>query len=98
MTDQEIDQVIKQAIDPSASHHARVALIPMLVAVIRAQQWKPIETAPRDGGYFMALSPDMSKYPVTVKWSLHEDRWCEEVTTDWCDPTHWMPLPKPPTE
>ena len=36
MTDQDIDQVIKQAIDPSASHHARVALIPMLVAAIRA--------------------------------------------------------------
>lgn len=40
MTDQEIDQVIKQAIDPSASHHARVALIPMLVAAIRAPQPK----------------------------------------------------------
>ncbi len=36
MTDQDIDQVIKQAIDPSASHHARVSLIPMLVAAIRA--------------------------------------------------------------
>jgi hypothetical protein len=43
MTDQEIDQVIQQAIDPSASHHARVALIPMLVAAIRAQQCEQTE-------------------------------------------------------
>ena len=48
MTDQDIDQVIKQAIDPSASHHARVALIPMLVAAIRAPQWQPIETVPNN--------------------------------------------------
>jgi hypothetical protein len=60
--------------------------------------WKPIETAPKDGKMISVYSPDMSQYPCAAKWSLRENRWVEYTTADWCDPTHWMPLPAAPTE
>jgi hypothetical protein len=60
--------------------------------------WQPIETAPKDGTMLLVRSPDMSPYPSAAKWSLSENRWVEYVTSDWCDPTHWMPLPAAPTE
>ena len=98
MTDQEINQVIKQAIDPSASHHARVALIPMLVAAIRAPQWQPIETAPKDGTWVLIWidwigNPRSSAFENGTWQNLP---WVSSVKD--YNPSHWMPLPKPPTE
>ena len=56
--------------------------------------WQPIASAPKDGTEFLAWHPDtrmgLTFWNGSTKWySYHmpEDQ-----------PTHWMPLPLPPTE
>jgi len=78
-----------------------------------APQWKPIETAPKDHPILLyGGQPDHhhddnhdhvnSQPKHVVGWWGH-DTW--RYTSydsgfygDWIDPTHWMPLPAPPTE
>lgn len=74
-------------------------------------EWQPIETAPRDGTEFIALSPkgvsrckwadvDWDEHPLgrVYKWWINPDDefWFEDGPHD--APTHWMPLPNPPKE
>lgn len=66
-------------------------------------EWKPIETAPKNGRQFMVWVADD---PVVVPHcfapiSMDSDgKWFDESTGDQIEPikgaTHWMPLPKPP--
>lgn len=60
--------------------------------------WQSIETAPRDGTGILAKLPD-SDMPHTVKfwrgvWVL---AWDHSALVNWDEPTHWMPLPPPPS-
>jgi hypothetical protein len=84
-----------------------------LTAALRAEPgaWRPIESAPRDGGYVLALAYPSAR-PAIVHW--HEEiagngRWCIDPETFMDDsqfndywestryePTHWMPLPESP--
>ena len=64
-------------------------------------EWKDISTAPRDGTWIMVYWPTMSigMFPFTVFW---DEGWepASNYARDYGEvyPTHWMPLPKPPTE
>lgn len=74
--------------------------------------WKPIESAPRDGRLALVYRPlarNSSDEPVAVKRLVSYDNHCWESTvpegatpfnpTDGCcHVTHWMPLPAPPAE
>ena len=62
-------------------------------------EWQDIATAPKDGTRFLAYQKGE---PIQECW------WCEDFPewqgwqndNDWDsdpDPTHWMPLPAPPT-
>lgn len=65
-------------------------------------QWRPIETAPKDGRWLMVSAERWE--PETACWS--ESVW---LTGWYCgggrsdsygpsfEPTHWMPLPTPPS-
>lgn len=77
--------------------------------------WQPIESAPKDGTYFLAVIEGFA--PSVCAWQTYPDDW--EIEPRWCDdlgvwfeedaaaiewlnssqyaPTHWMPLPEPPT-
>lgn len=63
-------------------------------------EWKPIETAPKDGTEIVAL---VSGVPYIVSWTTHgkqhaEPWWRDREGYGLTEPTHWMPLPDPPGE
>jgi len=62
--------------------------------------WQPIETAPKDGYYFLAFYPaedgeeafyDVTSWPQNKEMARYYGLMRNSV-----DPTHWMPLPEPP--
>jgi hypothetical protein len=62
--------------------------------------WQPIETAPRDGapilGYADCSFAVVEWYKAGGYWSLSEaGSYAED--SEW-HPTHWTPLPKPPSQ
>ena len=65
-----------------------------------ADAWQPIETAPRDGTRFLAFERWNADYQIYEcwwgedfgNWEGWRDAWDSEP-----EPTHWMPLPKPPS-
>ena len=65
--------------------------------------WQPIETAPKDGTRMLGASgPDVSitSWDSFRKWinesAVTDDGYGWYGHDDWT-PTHWMPLPAPPT-
>lgn len=63
-------------------------------------EWRPIETAPKDGSGFLAFWEtntrlDDRSYGVVV---FHRGEWCspDNYSDTYGDPTHWMPLPAAP--
>jgi hypothetical protein len=68
-----------------------------------AMTWQPIETAPKDGADILIFIPDMQNYPdnpriVSAFWGICG--WTDNAAVGcqtWGNPTHWMPLPEPPT-
>lgn len=65
-----------------------------------AGQWQPIETAPKDGTWFLAFQTD-DIYPC--QWHVEEpgegpgrEGWLDLFNQSLEAPTHWMPLPEAP--
>lgn len=69
---------------------ARAAL-----AVVPLPEWRPIETAPKDGVFVLITDGDVVQIGYyedhLTAWRSYEDQ-CRL----WSDPTHWQPLPAPP--
>lgn len=72
-------------------------------------EWQPIETAPKDGtSVLLGCDYDrLGKARVTLAWwdgKWLESQYWNECEEEWEDctvqfrPTHWMPLPEPPTK
>ena len=70
-------------------------------------KWQPIETAPTDGTPVLCFIENAT--PVVLFWGLYDSfqkcgdlyGWLNpEIGADcpYDDVTHWMPLPKPPTQ
>lgn len=62
----------------------------------RESGWRPIETAPKDGTF--VLTALESGYLLVLQYCAN-NYWRRHVMDDkglW-NPTHWMPLPNPPT-
>jgi hypothetical protein len=66
-------------------------------------EWQPIETAPRDGTRFAVLIPKPSRRTAWTLGICHWEHGMIEprfIFDNWStspQPTHWMPLPPPPT-
>lgn len=65
-------------------------------------EWQPIETAPKDGTEILVCAPSHGKGPgqfvviVTFldgEWTTDRNSFDHSI---W-PPTHWMPLPHPPS-
>ena len=62
----------------------------------QAEGWRPISTAPRDGTEVLADTSGLGR--VVVYWDNEESQWGTGLGyLDRGAPTHWMPLPPPPT-
>lgn len=65
-------------------------------------QWRPIETAPKDNGSKLVWCPEW-KNTYTAVWGFDRDtgamgwRHFGSYAPLNEQPSHWMPLPKPPT-
>lgn len=66
--------------------------------------WQPIETAPKDGTFFLAFSRNEMivcnqppGHPIG-RWSFdsRKHRWCGGTFGTLAPLTHWHPLPEPP--
>lgn len=61
-------------------------------------EWQPIETAPRFGR-LLVRTPEIGTCVASAGWlneTPEEIRW-EVVNDIYVNPTHWMPLPSPPS-
>lgn len=66
--------------------------------------WQPIETAPKDGTFFLASSRNemivCNQPPGCAKgrWTFHSRKhgWCGAKIATLAPLTHWQPLPEPP--
>ncbi|WP_229011627.1 DUF551 domain-containing protein [Paraburkholderia gardini] len=59
--------------------------------------WQPIETAPAEG-QFLVYMPDEKRQPIQVaRWHPNVKIIGGAFAFDLPPPTHWMPLPEPPT-
>lgn len=63
--------------------------------------WQPIETAPKDGTPILVYLPKMQfnshLHVATYHPNLTVIGGCFDFDLP-CKPTHWMPLPNPPTK
>lgn len=66
--------------------------------------WQPIETAPKDGTQILAYAEGSRglNYFSVAEWATAKD-YAPRSVADWfwayaIRPTHWMPLPAPPSE
>lgn len=65
------------------------------------QDWRPIETAPKDGSHVLLWYPHWSKRPMVANWERDGSHWHSEHILSWCQdddpgPLYWMPLPPAP--
>ena len=66
--------------------------------------WQPIETAPKDGTPILIYEPpyfDATPHATYVcSWDTYKEAWVEHSGECYAqyEPTHWMPLPEPPTQ
>ena len=72
-------------------------------AAKKQNQWKPIDTAPKDGTYVLVYNNDGYVYDANYdggKWRFAsaDQHGCGCCSGDYDRPTHWMPLPDKPEE
>jgi hypothetical protein len=60
-------------------------------------QWRPIETAPKDGTVLLGYDNGFGR--EIVWWSVPMNEWYSDgEPLEFWTPTHWMPLPDAPTD
>jgi len=79
--------------------------LPAIIEALRAQEWQPIETAPRDGTRFILASTVVHEQPVVWHFNAARNAWVNDRghyrPADDMDPEVapvWRPLPNPPAQ
>lgn len=78
-------------------------IVDAIVSYLREQrllmEWRPIEEAPKDGTWALCLH--WSGHIDIMQYATVDNFWRSHISQDPLKresvPTHWMPLPKPPT-
>lgn len=65
--------------------------------LLKACEWQPIETAPKDGTMFVAWSKRDGMMNMVFYSQSSSETWSLGGRIKNPEPTHWAPLPKPPT-
>lgn len=62
-------------------------------------EWQPIETAPKDGTLILVFPFDVVCWQITGDLGYWFADRVSEIDGDYLEeyPTHWMPLPNPPS-
>lgn len=99
----------KECVDSRNKYWKDAKLIKALADELRGEKWQPIETAPKDGTWYLFC--DMARYsnpcyqaaPAVYKWD--NDTWRDSEGENYAQDmegqyTHWKPfsLPQPPKE
>jgi len=62
-------------------------------------KWQPIETAPKDAGDYLVFNASSEEMFVAYRYSGNTNEWWYSDRHRLQEPpTHWMPLPAPPSE
>jgi len=69
-------------------------LVKLIEAALR---WQPIETAPKDGTEIIGSWQCLNKTWDMNKLCFVDGAWLDHYQDCQFNPTHWMPLPEPPT-
>jgi hypothetical protein len=86
----EEDGSTRVTLNLSAGHRVRVRQQP--------PEWQPIETAPKDGTDVLVWWPDWMAQPIRVaNFEVRHRCWVTGSGSSAQPPTHWMPLPQPPS-
>ncbi len=80
-----------------AAEAARAALLQQIAELKEPAAWRPIETATRGNVAILGWAKGWKwETPVAMWWSVN-DCWVSSPGRYVLYPTHWMPLPDPPT-
>ena len=89
------EKIIDKHISELADLHVKITEIEYDYLEYKAlTQWQPIETAPTkpEGDYLGFQCGEVFK----MYWNYFRDGWVDCCSEVFSEPSHWMPLPKPP--
>lgn len=107
---EDIQETVRSLFDAVCQNLFHPALWDAVEAAILAERkrsrWHPIETAPKDGTRFLAAEPDDGWLIGAFIWCktshvpLYGFHFTDGDPENWniAKPTHWQPLPTPPTQ
>lgn len=81
---------------------AEHAALTAAIAALKATEWQPIESAPKDGSDFYVLAHQVfgenayQTHGIGYWHASKKEPTCRDSVCDEFSPTHWMPLPQPP--
>lgn len=89
------------AADPAVRAKQSVASKAAWDARRASTTWQPISTAPKDGTPILLFTDSLDAPFEIGSWIEADPTDADGLVGTWCDsgatPTHWMPLPKPPS-
>jgi hypothetical protein len=69
---------------------------PLGRCVVHMNEWRPIETAPRDKSFVALLHTSNGFSRYGIGWYMPSWGWQGWSYAEGKQPTHWIPLPAPP--
>ena len=96
-----LDRVYDKAFVPGEDNQELSRDFDTIRAALQAQEWRPIESAPRDGTLILLIQDGECH---TARWDGYGEKkyWssngCIDDYLTFGSPTHWQPLRAPPGE